>query len=296
MLALVFAFVGMLGLASPASAHNASLAAVAECQADGTYLVTYTVTWKSVPTKAIGSPIVARTDSDGTHDDGWQGNPDAYSWTDHGTVTSAEGSTSWTETLPGDTAGRWAYSWVKWTNSYQGDRFQETQIVGLGGDCQAPPQTVTVSASFGDNTCVDNVYTEPTLTAPDVAGTTKEVTGTVAPGETVTVVYSPETGYTIEGPSTFTHTYPANPASDADCPDVAGEEEEQPEQPQTTTPDTPEVAGVQATVPTAVDAGLAAAPATGHDSGLPVWLTTVLGGMLLVGLGGLMRIRSLRHD
>ena len=76
---------------------------------------------------------------------------------------------------------------------------------------------MTVNAEFGDNVCVDDVYTEPTLDAPEFPGTTREVTGEVAPGSTVTVTYTAQDGYVIEGEDTFTHDYPATPASQTDC-------------------------------------------------------------------------------
>jgi hypothetical protein len=83
-----------------------------------------------------------------------------------------------------------------------------------GASCVVP---VTVDATFTDNTCVGNTYVAPTMSAPAVAGTSKDVTGNVAPGATVTVTYTALDGHTITGQSAFTHTFPALPSSAAYC-------------------------------------------------------------------------------
>jgi hypothetical protein len=221
MLALAILLMGSVFVPSPASAHQGNITAVAECQPDGTYRVTYTLSWSNVPQAAFGTRLLTREDTDGTFDGGWESDPGAYQWTDRGAITTAEGSASWTDTLPGTTlgAGQWEYAWLDWTNGNTGNRFHDTRVEDLGGDCAdtTQPEPVTVNADFGDNVCIDNVYTEPTLDAPEYAGTTREVTGEVAPGSTVTVTYTAQDGYVIEGPSTFTHDYPATPASQTDC-------------------------------------------------------------------------------
>lgn len=86
------------------------------------------------------------------------------------------------------------------------------------------PIPVTVSVEFGDNVCVGNEYVEPTMNAPQFPGTSQEITGSVAPGATVEVTYAALEGFVIDGQSTFTHTFPAEPASVTDC-----EKGEQPE-------------------------------------------------------------------
>ena len=72
----------------------------------------------------------------------------------------------------------------------------EFNAIYVVSDCAdaTQPEPVTVNAEFGDNVCIDNVYTEPTLDAPEYAGTTREVTGEVAPGSTVTVTYTAQDG------------------------------------------------------------------------------------------------------
>lgn len=79
------------------------------------------------------------------------------------------------------------------------------------------PTPVTVNVEFGDNVCVGNVYSEPSMNAPQFPGTTQAITGTVAPGSTVEVVYTALDGFVIDGQSTFTHTFPAEPSSVTDC-------------------------------------------------------------------------------
>lgn len=219
--ALALLLMGTVFLPSPASAHQGDITAVAECQPNGTYLVTYTLSWSSVPEAAYGTRLLTREDTDGSFDGGWESQPASYQWTDRGAITSAQGSLTWTDTLPGTTlgAGRWEYAWLDWSNGTTANRFHDTRVEDLGGDCEdtTQPEAVTVEASFGDNACIGNEYTEPTLDAPDHPGTTHEVTGQVAPGSTVTVTYTAQDGYVIEGPSTFTHDYPATPASSTDC-------------------------------------------------------------------------------
>lgn len=221
MLALAILLMGSVFVPSPASAHQGNITAVAECQPNGTYLVTYTLSWSSVPEAAFGTRLLTREDTDGNFDSGWESNPGSFQWTDRGAITTAQGSTSWTDTIPGTTlgAGAWEYAWLDWTNGNTANRFHDTRVEDLGGDCTdtTQPEPVTVNAEFGDNVCIDDVYTEPTLDAPEYAGTTRAVTGEVAPGSTVTVTYTAQDGYVIEGPSTFTHDYPATPASQTDC-------------------------------------------------------------------------------
>ncbi len=222
-LALAILLMGSVFVPSPAAAHQGDITAVAECRPNGTYLVTYTLSWSSVPEAAYGTRLLTREDTDGSFDSGWESDPGAYRWTDRGAITSTEGSISWTDTLPGTTlgAGRWEYGWLDWTNGNTRNRFHDTRVEDLGGDCadttEPEPEPVSVNAEFGDNVCVDHVYTEPSLDAPEYDGTTREITGEVAPGSTVTVTYTALADHVIEGPSTFTHDYPATPASQADC-------------------------------------------------------------------------------
>lgn len=79
------------------------------------------------------------------------------------------------------------------------------------------PTPVTVDVDFGDNVCVGNQYTEPSMNAPQFPGTAQAITGAVALGSTVEVVYSALEGFVIEGQSTFSHTFPAEPSSVTDC-------------------------------------------------------------------------------
>ena len=90
----------------------------------------------------------------------------------------------------------------------------------LAGSASAQGETptpVNVTVEFTDNACMGTEYLEPTMDAPQFAGTSQEITGTVAPGETVEVTYTAHEGYVVEGQSRFTHTFPAEPASVADC-------------------------------------------------------------------------------
>src|SRR5690349_5778516 len=88
MLALAILLMGSVFVPSPASAHQGNITAVAECQPDGTYLVTYTLSWSSVPEAAFGTRLLTREDTDGTFDSGWESNPGAYQWTDRGAITT----------------------------------------------------------------------------------------------------------------------------------------------------------------------------------------------------------------
>lgn len=221
LLALAILLMGSVFWASPASAHQGDITAVGQCQPDGTYLVTYTLSWDSVPADAYGTQILTRTDTDGAFDSGWEAQPDSYQWTERGTITSTQGSIQWSTTVPGTTlgAGSWEYAYLDWANGNGSNQFHDTRVEDLGGDCvdTTTPTPVTVNVEFGDNVCVGNEYTEPSLDAPQFPGTAQTVTGTVAPGETVEVVYTALQGFVIEGQSTFTHTYPSEPASVTDC-------------------------------------------------------------------------------
>lgn len=367
LLAFALLLMGSVFLASPASAHQGNITAVGQCQPDGTYLVTYNLTWAAVPQDAYGTRILTRTDTDGTFDGGWENQPDSYTWTDRGAMNSASGSISWTTTLPGTTlgAGDWEYAYYDWTNGTSSGQFHDTRVEDLKGDCAdtTEPTPVTVNVDFGDNVCVNNVYTEPSMNAPEFPGTSQTITGTVAPGETVEVTYTALEDFVIEGESTFTHTFPSEPASVTDCEknnqpepvvkdrsaertncdgverrewqivteqvwngtewvlgdsevrndtgwvfvrdltkaeqkqlgclDVAGEEETGPDDENNGEEEvapTVEVAPAQATVPTAVDAGLSSsvvAPAA------PRWLAPVLGGVLMLGFAGFWRLKGL---
>jgi hypothetical protein len=81
----------------------------------------------------------------------------------------------------------------------------------------ATPTPVAVDVEFVDNACVGDEYVPPSMNAPVVPGTTDVIIGAVAPGETVVVTYTALEGYVIEGPSTFTHTFPIEPDSARDC-------------------------------------------------------------------------------
>ncbi len=221
LLALAILMMGTIFLASPASAHQGNITAVGQCQPNGTYLVTYTLSWSNVPQAAYGTKILTRTDSDGVFDSGWENAADSFAWTDRGAINSPQGSISWTTTLPGTTVGdgKWEYGYLDWSNGNTSNQFHDTRVEDLGGDCEdtTTPTPVTVDVEFGDNVCINNVYTEPTMNAPEFEGTTQEITGTVAPGETVTVTYTALQGFVIEGQNTFTHTFPAEPSSVTDC-------------------------------------------------------------------------------
>ena len=228
LLALAVLLMGSVFLASPASAHQGNITAVGQCQPNGTYLVTYTLSWSNVPQAAYGTRLLTREDTDGAFDSGWESNPGAFQWTDRGAISSPEGSISWTDTLPGTTVGpgAWEYAWLDWVNGNTSNKFHDTRVEDLGGDCAdtTTPTPVTVDVDFGDNVCVGNEYTEPSMNAPEFPGTTQQITGSVAPGETVEVTYTALEGFVIEGENTFTHTFPAEPSSVTDC-----EKAEQPE-------------------------------------------------------------------
>lgn len=108
---------------------------------------------------------------------------------------------------------------MNWANGNTSNKFHDTRIEDLGGDCQdtTTPTPVPVHVDFTDNVCVGNEYTEPSLDAPAFPGATQQVTGSVAPGESVTVTYTALQGFVIEGQSTFTHAFPAEPSSVTDC-------------------------------------------------------------------------------
>ncbi|GAA1479397.1 hypothetical protein GCM10009623_38430 [Nocardioides aestuarii] len=80
--------------------------------------------------------------------------------------------------------------------------------------CQVP---VSVNVTFTDQSCQGTTYVPPAMNAPTVEGTTKQVTGSVAPGQSVTVTYSAKNGYGIIGQSSFSHTFLALPSSAAYC-------------------------------------------------------------------------------
>ncbi len=86
------------------------------------------------------------------------------------------------------------------------------QVHALG--CRVP---VDPEVSFQDSNCVGGSYVAPSVTAPAYTGLNRSTTGTVAPGETYSVTYTAKAGYGIVGPSSFTHTYAAFPAGQADC-------------------------------------------------------------------------------
>ena len=221
LLALAILLMGSVFLASPAAAHQGSITAVGQCQSNGTYLVTYDLSWSNVPADAYGTRILTRTDTDGAFDSGWENQADSFQWTDRGAITSTAGSIQWTTTLPGTTlgAGTWEYGYLDWTNGTTSGQFHDTRVEDLGGDCEdtTTPTPVTVNVEFGDNVCVGNEYTEPSMDAPEFPGTSQHVIGAVAPGETVEVTYSALSGFVIAGQSTFTHTFPSAPASVTDC-------------------------------------------------------------------------------
>ena len=156
-----------------------------QCQPNGTYRVTYNLSWASVPESAYGTRILTRTDPDGAFDGGWESQPDSFQWTDRGAITSPDGSIQWTTTLPGTTLGNgnWEYGYLDWTNGTTSGQFHDTRVEDLGGDCAdtTTPTPVTVNVEFGDNVCVDNEYTEPSMNAPEFPGTSQEITGPVAP-------------------------------------------------------------------------------------------------------------------
>ena len=86
------------------------------------------------------------------------------------------------------------------------------QVHALG--CRVP---VDPEVTFTDSNCVQGGYVAPTVTAPTYDGLNRSTTGTVAPGATYTVSYTAKPGYGIVGPSSFTHTFAAFPARQADC-------------------------------------------------------------------------------
>ena len=144
--ALAVVMLGMVVLSSPASAHQGSITvASASCQtANGTYQVTYRLSWSNVPS-GVSARIYSRTDDNTSFDSGWT-YPGGKTWSDRGTTSGASGSVSWTQTLPGSTkTGPWEYAYLAWSNGYDGARFHDTRAEKLGGDCV---QTTVLAADF----------------------------------------------------------------------------------------------------------------------------------------------------
>ncbi|QBR91107.1 hypothetical protein [Nocardioides euryhalodurans] len=198
--ALLMVMVGLVAVASPASAHTPVVEGEVVCDTEtGLFDVVWTI-GNSERDKVM--TYTSRL-GDGTVEP----NPATVTLTESGLQAGSH-------SLQVD---------ASWPN---GVTASDTATVVAEGECAKPePEKVTVNPSFTDNVCVDNTYTEPGLDAPEVEGTTVRVDGTVAPGETVTVTYTALEGYVIEGQSVFEHTFPTEPASVEDCAD-------RPEQPE----------------------------------------------------------------
>jgi len=159
--ALALSFVGLAVAALPASAHTGDLNATAACQADGTYLVTYTLT--TANTLLTGSTMWKVGDAT------FEGTPTS---TTTGLIrgpvasTGAQTITLGTTTVPGSlTKAPWAYAYTIWSDTYQigsdgGD-------ILLGGTCKPtqPDTKVGEWSTWTDNqpTC-DNLTVTQTRT------------------------------------------------------------------------------------------------------------------------------------
>jgi LPXTG-motif cell wall-anchored protein len=132
-------------------AHTADMEAVAVCETNGTYTVTFTLTLGNVPSGATAL-VEARTGSTSL-----QNNWDRSSFNDWenilADVPSTQTTVSWIRSLPGTTTGNgpWEYAVTTWSNTTVVR--SDAQAVGLTGDCTPSPTPVTTSVVFTPGDC-----------------------------------------------------------------------------------------------------------------------------------------------
>jgi|GEM_PF-3205108 len=138
--------------AAPATAHTADISVQAECQTNGTYKVTYTLTLADVPDGVTGG-VEARTGSNSFHG-GWSHG----TWSDWSTkatdVPSTQNTVTWTTTLPGSTVGNgpWEYAFTEFSNGFEIK--SDKRVEGLAGDCavdEPPPPLDPCPSDFTSN-------------------------------------------------------------------------------------------------------------------------------------------------
>lgn len=142
-----------LGL-TPAQAHTADIKAVAKCETDGTYTVTFTLTLGNVPAGATAL-VEARTGTT-SFQGGWNRNSFDDWETISSDVPSTQSTVSWTRSLPGTTTGNgpWEYAVTSWTSGTVIK--SDTRAEGLDGDCTPPPTSVTPSVQFTPGDCLND--------------------------------------------------------------------------------------------------------------------------------------------
>ena len=205
--ALVLSFVGLAVVALPASAHTGDLNATAACQADGTYLVTYTLTiaktnlagktyWKVGSSTFEGTP---------TSNKGLGLVPVAS----QGAGTIILGTT----TVPGNAkSAPWAYAYTTWTDNYA--LGSDGGDITLDGKCTAPvvpvaPGTPTAAPQTCTPTETGQAFTGGSVTLPADTSSIKytisggKTTGLAPHSYTVTAtaqgtsVLAPSTGWVL---------------------------------------------------------------------------------------------------
>jgi len=158
--ALALSVVGLAVTAVPASAHTGNLNATSVCQADGTYLVTYTLTIAN--TNLPGSTMWTVGNAPSVVP------PTSNAGLERGPVVSqgAQTITLGTTTVPGSSTGApWAYAYTIWSDNFK--KGSDGGDIMLGGTCKPtqPDTKVGEWSTWTDNqpTC-DNLTVTQTRT------------------------------------------------------------------------------------------------------------------------------------
>jgi len=158
--ALALSVVGLAVTAVPASAHTGNLNATSVCQADGRYLVTYTLT--ITKTNKAGSTMWKVGNAT------FEGTPTSNVGLTLGPVPSqgAQTITLGTTTVPGSSTGApWAYAYTIWSDNFK--KGSDGGDITLGGTCKPtqPDTKVGEWSTWTDNqpTC-DNLTVTQTRT------------------------------------------------------------------------------------------------------------------------------------
>ena len=205
--ALALSVVGLAVTAVPASAHTGDLNATSVCQADGTYLVTYTLTIAN--TNLPGSTMWTVGNAPSVVP------PTSNAGLERGPVVSqgAGPITLGTTTVPGNAkSAPWAYAYTTWTDNYQ--KGSDGGNIALGGTCTAPvvpvaPGTPTAAPQTCTPTETGQAFTGGSVTLPADTSSIKytisggKTTGLTPDSYTVTAtaqgtsVLAPSTGWVL---------------------------------------------------------------------------------------------------
>jgi hypothetical protein len=214
---VILAGLAVFGIAAAAEAHDAPLDTPKPvCDTASVVSATGKATLQDVPSSDNGKTSVAITATQGTASQTpsatFKPNPangTVYTYTlsnlpANGSSVTVTATTTW----PGGTDKQTA----KFT-------LPTAQYCG-----QQHPKHVTVSTTFSDGQCLPNgTYQQPSMNSPTFPDTTRTQTGTVAPGNSVSVKYTPNPNdgtVVIDNhdagvpTKTFSHTFPPN---NTDC-------------------------------------------------------------------------------